>query len=96
MVGHIWSFGSGRLKLRCFPVFEISLYNIARLHLKPNHTTNNKQTSSYKNKNRGKEGVMPTYYGLGVSVKWVFIWICLSYHSGYRETWLLLPPVSRE
>lgn len=62
MVGHIWSFDSGRLKSKCFPVFEISLYDIAKLHLKPNHTTSNEQTSKQlREQNRGKEDVRPTY-----------------------------------
>lgn len=48
------TFGSGRLKLReLLRLFEISLYNIARLHLKPNKT-NNKQTNSYENKTESK------------------------------------------
>lgn len=56
MVGHIWSFDSGRLKSKCFPVFEISLYDIAKLHLKPNHTMSNEQTSKQlREQNRGKE-----------------------------------------
>lgn len=54
VVGHVWSFGSGRLKLReRFPVFEISLDNIARLHLKPNKINNKLQEQ-----NRGKEDVV--------------------------------------
>lgn len=54
MVGHVWSFGSGRLKPReLFPVFEISLDNIARLHLKPKKINNKLQEQ-----NSGKEDVM--------------------------------------
>lgn len=54
VVGHVWSLGSGRLKLReLLPVFEISLGNIARLHLKPN-----KINSKLQEQNRGREDVV--------------------------------------